>query len=114
MESLWQQIWCAYYGRDCDSTALFSGYQIAKSHGYADHINHYDVLKLDITTFRRDNEEAGELLKRLNREVISELREMYGNALQEGENYLPSALADINNRTGDSFIIIIDGWDSAN
>lgn len=102
----------AYYDKYCDSADLFSGYKITKSQAYAEHINHYNVLKLDITTFRRDNEEAGELLKRLNREVIAELRESYGGALREGENYLPSALADINNRTKDSFIIIIDEWDS--
>lgn len=102
----------AYYGKNCDSRKLFEGYQISKSLSFEEHMNHYDVIKLDITTFRRDNEDAGELLKRLNAEVIGELREIYNNVLREKETYLPSALADINNRTGVSFIIIIDEWDA--
>ena len=85
--------------------------RISDSVGFEKHLNRYYVIKLDMTTFRRDNESAGNLLKRMNTSVIRELRENYGEALNPEEDYLPAALADINNRTGVSFIVIIDEWD---
>lgn len=101
----------AYYGKGCDSRGLFQGLEISGSPGFSKHLNRYDIIKLDITAFRRNGENAGELLRRLNMEVISELRESYGNVLRQGEDYLPSALADIHNKTGTAFIFIIDEWD---
>lgn len=101
----------AYYGKDCDSAVLFQSLEIAKCSGYTEHLNQYDVIKLDLTTFRRSGESASMLLKRLNTEVIHELRENYTEAVKQDEDYLPSALTDINSKTGKAFIIIIDEWD---
>jgi hypothetical protein len=44
--------------------------------------------------------------------VIDELREIYLGAIEEKETSLPFALAQVNNRTGARFIIIIDEWDA--
>ena len=38
----------AYYGRGCDSSAIFKEYQIAKSPTYREHLNKYDVIFLNI------------------------------------------------------------------
>ncbi|MCD8200633.1 MAG: AAA family ATPase, partial [Clostridia bacterium] len=36
----------AYYGRRCDSHALFDGLEISKDDAYEEHINKYDVIYL--------------------------------------------------------------------
>lgn len=101
----------AYYGKGCSSKELFQGLDISEDECFEKYLNQYDVIKLDMTTFRREGESAALLLKRLNTEVIDELREKYAEVVKEGENYLPSALADIYKMTGTSFIVIIDEWD---
>lgn len=110
-KSITADMLAAYYGKESDSSNLFSSLEIAGSADFSEHLNQYDVIKLDITTFRRTGEIADRMLKRLNMEVIRELREDYAEAIRQDEDYLPSALADINNKTGMSFIIIIDEWD---
>lgn len=101
----------AYYGKECDSKELFQRLKISKNPDFEKHLNQYEIIKLDITTFRRDKESAAILLKRLNTEVIKELRKKYADIIRQEEDYLPSALADINNKTGAVFIVIIDEWD---
>lgn len=110
-KSIAADMMAAYYGKGCDSRALFNGLQISKDPAFEKHLNQYDVIKTDMTTFRHSGESAGALLERFNTEVIRELREIYDDVLKKDEDYLPSALADINNRYGTAFIIIIDEWD---
>ena len=38
----------AYYGRGCDSKAMFSDLEIGKSAEFQRHLNQYDVIHLDI------------------------------------------------------------------
>ncbi len=45
---------CAYYDCTCDSHSLFDDKVIAGTKGYADHINGYNVIYLDITSFISD------------------------------------------------------------
>lgn len=102
----------AYYDRSCDSSDLFCNLDISKAADYKKHLNQYDVIHLDITSFRRPGETSLDMLQRLNRDVIVELRNEYPEILSDDASYLPHALADINNKTGASFVIIIDEWDA--
>ena len=49
----------AYHGKGCDSRGLFQGLEISGSPGFSKHLNQYDIIKLDITAFRRNGENAG-------------------------------------------------------
>ena len=41
----------AYYGKDCDSSELFTPYKIAKAEDYRKHLNQYNVILLNIQDF---------------------------------------------------------------
>ncbi|MCD7764659.1 MAG: ATP-binding protein [Lachnospiraceae bacterium] len=101
----------AYYGKGCDSRELFRGKKISEKKDFEKHLNRYPVIHLDIQSFKRNGETAGQLLDRLNSDVISDLREAYPDTIALDEDYLPTALAIIHDRTGDSFFIILDEWD---
>ena len=45
---------CAYYDCTCDSHLLFDGREIARTEGYTEHLNRYNVICLDITSFISD------------------------------------------------------------
>ncbi len=87
------------------------GKKIYHENSFDKHLNQYQVIHLDVQSFRRSNENAMQLITRLNTEVIEELRNVYIDAIREEEDYLPSALASINDRTGDYFFLVIDEWD---
>lgn len=102
----------AYYDRSCDSEKLFRNLKISRKADYKTYLNKYDVIHLDITSFRRPKESSLDILNRLNQEVIAELRTEYPDAVSVDTFYLPHALAEINKNTGASFVIIIDEWDA--
>lgn len=102
----------AYYDKSCDSKELFQNLNIAHSRDYEKHLNQYNVIQLDITTFHRESESAMDMVSRISTDIIGELRELYPGAIPEKENYLPQALAILNKVKGSSFVIIIDEWDA--
>ena len=102
---------CAYYDKSCDSRELFQDLKIAKTDLFAQYLNHYNVIYLDITWFISTVESKKDLVKYIQKEVIAELREAF-SAMKEERNSLPIALSNVNEATGQKFIIIIDEWDA--
>jgi hypothetical protein len=48
----------------------------------------------------------------MQQSVIEELRDIYPDAVKEETDVLADALADVNQKTGEKFIVIIDEWDA--
>ena len=102
----------AYYSRGCRSEALFSKYEIAKSRDFKKNLNQYPVIHLDIAELKVTMPKGEDLAVYLQKCVIEELRKEYSLSDKRDEISLPLALAEINERTKDRFIIIIDEWDA--
>ena len=48
----------------------------------------------------------------IHEQIMEELRSIYPEVLNESDMNLPYALAQINDVTGDRFVVIIDEWDA--
>ena len=79
--------------------------------GYEKYLNQYTVIHLDITMFTTQ-EKGSSVADCINEQVTDELREIYPDILSSEKHNLPYALAEINDRTGERFVIIIDEWDA--
>lgn len=101
---------CAYYDRSCDSRDLFRGLEIEEDSTFAEHLNRYDVIYLDITWFISMAEDLNDVVSDIQSKVIRELRETFPQA--EYADTLPETLAAICGVTGRKFIVIIDEWDA--
>lgn len=101
----------AYYGRGCDSKAMFSELEIGKSAEFQRHLNQYDVIHLDIQWCLEPAGGAKRVLAYIAEQTIKELREYYPQELPETIASLPESLSRINAATGKKFIVIIDEWD---
>lgn len=101
----------AYYGKGCDSRALFEGLKISGSDSFEKHLNQYDVIHLDMADIRSENADCMHIVDYIHREVIKELKECYPDVIEEGDRTLQSALFRIHEQTGARFIVIIDEWD---
>lgn len=109
-KSMALQMLAAYYSRGCDSAALFSGFQIGKEETFREYLNQFDVIYLNMQQFliRAKNQEVTECLERA---VLEELREEYGEFVPERVIILAEALERIYAKTGKQFIFLIDEWD---
>ncbi|MGN0482622.1 MAG: AAA family ATPase [Lachnospiraceae bacterium] len=101
---------CAYYDKSCDSKNLFEGLEISKDPSFEAHLNKYDVIYLDLTWFLSNAEEKKQIVDRMQEKVIMELQEAYPDVKKE--QTLSETLAAIHEKTGNTFIIIIDEWDA--
>jgi hypothetical protein len=103
------QMLCAYYDRTVDSRELFKKLKIAKKRGYEDHLNHYDVIYIDMTNVMgKANPES--FVPFIENAVTGELVAEYpdtrvGNGFDE-------TLSSIVDQTKNKFIMIIDEWDA--
>ena len=97
----------AYYDRSCDSSNLFEGLEITKSPDYKTHLNKYPTIFIDWNRFA--NIPKNEILKVAQKQFIKDLKKSY--AFLEEQDSLSNALAEINEKTSDRFILIIDEWD---
>lgn len=109
----------AYYGVGCDSRELFAKYKALQLEDFDRHLNQYQVIQVDVNTFRhRRDENTGETVTAMqtvglfHAEVIKELRKAFPQSVEEKDNDLPAVLAKISADTGEKFVIIIDEWDT--
>lgn len=102
----------AYYCRGCDSAKLFSPYKIAEDHSFREHLNRYDVIHIDVQWCRSNVPTAKDVVPYIQEKVLEELTDEYPDISANQNISLPEALALINEKKGNKFIIIIDEWDS--
>lgn len=104
----------AYYSKGCDSREIFSALKIAELPTFEDELNKNTVIYLDMQEFRsyasRHNS-MQQIVQHIQDVVVQELKLEYPNIVKDDENDIPHALAEINSKTGEQFIVIIDEWD---
>ena len=97
----------AYYDRSCDSRELFKGLEITKSPDFEKHLNKYPTIYLDWNYFAAKDKNT--VVKEAQKTIIKDLKESY--PFLEETDHLMDALTEINSKTGDRFVFIIDEWD---
>ena len=118
----------AYYSKGYARQNIFDKLEIANKPSFAEHLNKYNVLYIDMNSIRDDyiayteDEDlqvkgVSSIVDYLQYSVIEELKENkeYANILSEsrkvGKKNLSSALNEICNQTKEQFILIMDEWD---
>lgn len=100
----------AYYSRGCNSRELFEEREIGKDSTFEEHLNQYDVIFLNMQQFviRAKKQNVTDYLEKA---VLKELHEVYGELVLEQETILAAALEQIYLKTDKKFIFLIDEWD---
>ena len=101
----------AYYSKGANSRELFSSLEISSSPDFEKHLNKYDVIHFDVQWFLGVAKNPEKVVSLIKKEIIGELREFYPDCISEDEESLHNALAEINVKTGNKFVVIIDEWD---
>ncbi len=101
----------AYYSNAEDTSALFDNLKISKVDSYREHLNQYDVIKINMQAFLSASSSVDDMLKQLKKYVSFELRANYRDLLYLDTENLVQIMMDISAQTKRQFIILIDEWD---
>ena len=98
----------AYYSCGSDSEELFSKFEIAAKPDFKTHLNQYNVIHLDISSFTDRNPEnpVDLILTNLDREIRAQYPDV-----PDFSNPIGTVLMDVYEKSGRAFVIIIDEWD---
>ncbi len=99
----------AYYGCGEDTSAMFENLKIASAESYKEHLNRYDVIKINMQLFLSTSHNVEEMLEVLQRRVVKELKRVYPDIV-DGESLI-WAMTDVYTETHRPFVILIDEWD---
>ena len=102
---------CAYYGKG-DSRDLFTGLKIAGQDNWDKYLNHFDVIRVAMTDFIKDNKSIEEVLVNFQKLVARDIRKQYPNVDYYDTADLIQCLLDVYAENGQQFVIIIDEWDA--
>ena len=98
----------AYYSLGSDSEELFADTEIAAKDSFREHLNKYNVIHLDVSTFwdyYKDN-----IVEKIVEYVYDEFRKKYEDRLDYTKN-MSAVLMSIYEQTQIPFVIIMDEWD---
>ena len=104
------QMLCAYYDRSVDSENLFKNLKIASMPTYAEHLNKYNVIYIDMTGIKPSCDNFKTLVPFLKEKITTELCAADDN-LKTDSDFLTTLLNAVKD-LGTKFIIIIDEWDA--
>lgn len=101
----------AYYSRGCDSGELFSKYKISGSADFRKHLNQYNTIFLNMQEFLSRSRDVRNLIGRLKKIVIRDLKKAYPNVDYFDDTDLVESMQDVYAETNCPFVVIIDEWD---
>lgn len=108
----------AYYDKSCNSHELFDTKKIAVTKDYTKHLNQYNVICFDVTSFvsvaRRLNRPLSDVPNMIEDALRKELLESYSylNPDMTLTESLLRCVEGTNEEPGRKFIFIIDEWDA--
>ncbi|OON92311.1 MAG: hypothetical protein ATN33_07600 [Epulopiscium sp. Nele67-Bin001] len=97
----------SYYSKAVDSEDIFNTLNISKFEGYKQHLNQYNVIRIDFSSIDTLELDFKGYLGVIKRQLSMELEKLYTTQHLEQYIDLPAKLL----ATKDKFIFIIDEWD---
>ena len=101
----------AYYGRSENTEKLFETLKISEADTYREHLNQYDVIRINMQEFLSATQSMEEMLARLKKYLIFDLLNEYADVPLREKEDLIQVMRDIFSATGHPFVILIDEWD---
>ncbi len=102
----------AYYGCGEDTKELFDWLKVSQSPSYREHLNKYDVIKINMQEFSSLTGSVDEMLEMLQKYLRFDLLNQFDQAVCfRDEDNLIQVMKDIYSGTQRSFVILIDEWD---
>lgn len=111
-KSIGAEMLYAYYDQWCAEEELFADLKAYSSPSFQRHFRRYPVLYLDMTDFITSYYKDDDIVAKMQRDVVKELKQFFPDAPYADEGSLADALQAIASLPGqEKFIMIVDEWD---
>jgi hypothetical protein len=110
-KSMAAEMLASYYSLGVDSTHQFENLKIAKDNSFQKHLNHYNVLFINMQKFWSKTRDIVKMQERLEKFLLKDLLSEYSTLNYTDDTDLTEVLQDIYLQTDISFVFIIDEWD---
>jgi len=97
----------AFYSKGCDSRELFAPFKISQVAGIEEHMNKYNVIHLDVSSFTDYHKE--DLVESIIDTIYDEIKEEFPNL--DFTKTFQKTLDQVYKASGYPFVFIIDEWD---
>ncbi len=97
----------AYYTKGYDSKELFDGLKISQCDDYLEHLNQYNVIYIDFSRGAGQSHSYDEYISTIKDKLQEDLKSQYHITIETYDH-----VYDWFEKTDDSFIFILDEWDS--
>lgn len=104
----------AYYSCGCDSRELFHGLKIEKDSSFAEHLNKYTVIFMDIQGLylkAKENNRQEDFSAFIGETINTELSELYPQDISPLSKSLSTSIDILGRRYNKSFIFLLDEYD---
>lgn len=101
----------SYYSKGCDSRALFAPFKISSDPGFAEKLNKYNVIKIDMNSEYQNTGNKEKLIMRLSGKIQKEMRKEFPDLEFDPEDTLAESILNIYSETGQTFVILMDEYD---
>ena len=111
-KSIAAKMLAAYYCKDYNSEDIFANLKIAQDISFKKHLNKYDIIFINMQDFLSDVKDIQDYPQHIQKELLEDIKEVYGEFLKSDVDNLIKALKIIHDKTERGFVFIIDEWDT--
>lgn len=102
----------SYYAKGLPSKEIFDTLKISKAEDYEKHLNQHNVISLSMSEIPFECENYKDYIRFYNYKITKELQMTFPECQVTEENGPWQNLENVYNQTGETFIFVIDEWDS--
>lgn len=102
----------SFFEKGIDSSDLFRKLKIAGSDHYREHLNQHNVIYIDFSEIPRKCQDYQQYIQRIEEGLIRDLLEAYPEVRNDAEEAVWDILTRIFEKTGQTFIFVMDEWDA--
>ena len=100
----------AYYSKGCDSSELFKPLKVSEDRSFAEHLNRYNVLHVDMNAFLSDY--GKDAIVRLKSDVVDDFKRTFSDLDLSWCSTISNCIMEVYRSTSVPFVVIFDEYDS--
>ena len=101
----------AYYSKGCESGELFGRFQIAADPGFAEKLNKFNVIKIDMNSEYQNADDKETMLQDLKEEIREEFVEAFPDVSFRERDNLAKCILRVYAEKKETFIFLLDEYD---
>lgn len=110
-KTITQNMIAAYYSKGTNSKEIFAKLKISNSKNFEEHLNKYNVIKIDMNSEYRNCDDKENILKFLKEDILDEFKVQCPDCNIKDRDSIAQCILKVYTQTKQQFIILMDEYD---